>query len=72
MERLSAPQESDVFSAGQKVRVLRTPHVGEIGVILELPGLRAFPSGIKARAARVQLESGEDAVLPLANLEVLA
>jgi hypothetical protein len=36
-----------------------------------LPGLVVFPSGIRALAGEVQLENGESAVLPLANLEVL-
>jgi len=71
-ERLSLPQETGTFTPDQQVRVLRTPHAGEIGVILGIKGSVTFPSGLKAQAADIRLESGRMAVIPLANLEVLA
>lgn len=72
MERVSPPQDTGFFNANQRVRVVRLPHVGEIGEIQELAGIKVFPSGIKAQAAKVQLESGETIILPLNNLEALA
>jgi len=71
-ERTTAPQEMGYFGPNQQVRVLRAPFVGKIGTILNLINKAEFPSGLKAPAAEVQLETGKKAVLPLANLEILA
>jgi hypothetical protein len=60
------------FDADQKVRIVRMPHAGEVGIIKEIKGITAFPGGIRARAALIRLENGENAMIPLANLEVLA
>lgn len=70
---LQMPPETQEFTNGQKVRVLRAPHAGQIGTLeFVLPGKQTLPSGIRARAAQVRLENNEKALLPLANLEVLA
>jgi len=43
-----------------------------IGTILELrPGLNVFPSGLRAPAAQVRLENGEQLLIPFVNLEVV-
>jgi hypothetical protein len=66
------PPETDTFTTGQQVRLIRAPHLGNIGTILELrPGVTSMPSGISVFAAEVQLEDGEKVIVPLANLEVL-
>ena len=36
-----------------------------------IKGKVAFPGGLRARAALVRLENGENAIIPLANLEVI-
>lgn len=60
------------FAAGQMVRLARRPHQGSVGTIQEiLPGLARMPSGVQARAARVQLESGDVVTVALANVEIL-
>jgi hypothetical protein len=70
---LSLPVEMGVFSAGQHIRVVSGPHKARTGTLVALrPGLSVLPSGIRAHAADVRLESGETTLLPLANLEVLA
>jgi hypothetical protein len=56
----------------QKVRIVRPPFAGATGVVEEIKGITSFPSGLRARAALVRLETGEKTVTPLANLEVLA
>jgi len=67
------PVEAGYFAPDQQVRVISAPYQGKIGTIANLdPGLYLFPNGIRALAAQVNLETGEDAVIPLANLEVLA
>jgi hypothetical protein len=65
-------QDSGTFAPNQQVRVLRAPFAGEIGTLLSLKGVQAFPSGLHTSAAEVRLESGNNAVVPLANLEIIA
>lgn len=70
---ITQPVEASYFVPDQQVRVICAPYRGKIGTISNLdPGLYLFPNGIRALAAQVNLETGEDAVIPLANLEVLA
>jgi hypothetical protein len=67
------PLASDtvVFAPGKQVRVLRAPYSGKIGTLVDLRSSAVFPNGLRAMAAEVRLEDGDNAVLPLANLEVL-
>lgn len=68
----NTPQPNQLFAVGQQVRVVRAPYQGVVGSIRAvLPGLQTLPTGIKAQAAELQLENGEKALFPLANLEVL-
>ncbi len=67
----SLPRETEVFAAGQQVRVVRAPYAGMIGELQDLVGSSVFPSGVRGLAGEVRLDDGEVAVLPLANLEVL-
>jgi hypothetical protein len=66
------PREMEIFAVGQQVCLRRAPHLGEVGSITAVrtePSV--FPSGLRALAAEVKLESGEEIIVPLANLEVL-
>ncbi len=68
----STPSDIIEYRAGQHVRILRLPYQNTIGVIVNIePGLEKFPSGIRAQAATIRLENGENVLIPLANLEVL-
>lgn len=71
----SEPDEPDdyvMFAVGQHVRMRRSPHVGMIGSITNLPaGLSKLPSGLRAPAAEVKLENGDSILVPLVNLEVV-
>lgn len=70
--QVQPPRETDIFAPGQMVRVTQAPYRGVIAAIAALrPGLTAFPSGIRAAAAVVRFENGEQANVPLANLEVI-
>jgi hypothetical protein len=54
------------------VLVTRAPYAGQIGTLSNiLLGLSVLPSGIKAQAAEIRLENGDNVVVPLTNLEVL-
>jgi hypothetical protein len=67
-----APQEAITFAPGLQVRMRRPPAMGTIGSIVAVkPGLTTLPSGLRAHAAEVKLESGETVIAPLINLEVV-
>jgi hypothetical protein len=60
------------LKVGDQVRALRAPHLGTIGTVADLPALpRAVESGVRSAVAVVDLEDGEQALIPLANLELI-
>ena len=60
------------FAAGQTVWLRRPPAAGMIGTIIALrPGMSTLPSGLRALAADIKLENGEQVLIPLVNLEVV-
>ncbi|HEX7973129.1 MAG TPA: hypothetical protein VF498_01865 [Anaerolineales bacterium] len=65
------PKDTDSFAVGQTVRVVKAPYAGSIGTLVETGETAVLASGLRAPTAEVRLENGENAVLPLANLEVL-
>jgi hypothetical protein len=69
---VSTPQEIGAFSLGKRVHILRAPKAGEIGTIVNLKDVAHFPGGLRATSVEVRLESGENHVFPIANLELLA
>lgn len=68
----AAPHDIEAFAPGQTVRLRRQPAAGQVATLLSLcDGAVTFPSGLRAAAAEVQLENGEQLVIPLVNLEVV-
>ena len=66
------PNNYAPFAAGQLVRMRRPPNAGMIGTISTMrPGLSLLPSGLRAPAADVKLENGENVIVPLVNLELV-
>ncbi len=66
------PHDVEAFAPGQTVRLRRQPAAGQIAMIMNLhDGLATFPSGLRAAAAEVKLENGEQLLIPLVNLEVV-
>jgi hypothetical protein len=67
-----SPTDVDTLEVGHTVRIQRAPHAGEIGTLAKLPsGLVTLPSGLRAFAAEVKLENGEQILVPLVNLEIV-
>lgn len=68
----AVPHDVDTFTPGQTVRLRRQPAVGQVATLMGLlDGLATFPSGLRAPAAEVRLENGEQLLVPLVNLEVV-
>jgi hypothetical protein len=66
------PHQYETFAVGQQVRMRRPPNASMIGIISNLrAGLSLLPSGLRAPAADVKLENGENVIVPLVNLEVV-
>lgn len=70
--RVELPAEFVPLKPGVRVRVVRPPHHGAVGVVREVvPKAVDFPSGIRSRGASVDLEGIGLETIPLANLEIL-
>lgn len=67
------PRDSEIFSPNQRVHIVRAPYAGKVGTLVSiLPGVTPLTNGICTKSAQVRLEQGEEVVVPLANLEVIA
>ncbi len=69
---LTQPRKTDFLTSQQRVRVLCSQHAREAGVIVQLKSACPLANGIRTQVAEIQLDSGEKAIIPLANLEILA
>jgi hypothetical protein len=57
---------------GSLIRAIREPHFGSLGKVTELPNeLQKMESESMVRVLRVEFESGEQALLPRANVEMI-
>lgn len=67
------PQDVVDLAPGVKVRIISGPQAGALGTVAALrSGAVAFPSGLRAQAARVNLTGNKNVMVPVANLEVIA
>lgn len=66
------PQDVEALAPGLTVRFSSLLQPSRLGTITEiLPGLSTMPNGMKVPAADVRLETGEQVLAPLSNLEVV-
>ncbi len=67
-------EESDLrpLTVGDRVRALRAPYLGAMGTVTSLPERpQVVESGTQLLVAEVDMEDGEQALIPLANLELI-
>jgi hypothetical protein len=58
---------------GSRVRIIREPNFGKLGHVTELPPeLQAMECETKVRVLKVKLDSGEEYLLPRANVEMIS
>jgi hypothetical protein len=68
----SQTQPGTPLAIGAHVRVVRAPHMGQVGTVTALPTRsRCIETGNRVRGAEVKLDQGLQVFVPLANLEVL-
>ncbi|MCK4461563.1 MAG: hypothetical protein KAW46_07145 [candidate division Zixibacteria bacterium] len=68
----AAAGEIQGLAVGSPVRVIRHPYFGRLGKVTDLPSpLQQLESESKARILEVEFESGERAVVPRANVEMI-
>jgi hypothetical protein len=66
------PPEVDEFAPGQNVHIKLPPYSGEVGTILGLnQGLTNLSNGLRAPAAVLRKQNGDQITVPLANLELI-
>jgi len=69
---MSAQVEGGVLAPGVTVRIIREPYFGQLGQVTALPSEpRVLASESKARVVEVRLSSGQTAVVPRANVELI-
>ncbi|MCB0345249.1 MAG: hypothetical protein KDD66_09020 [Bdellovibrionales bacterium] len=57
---------------GARIRVIRVPFFGQLGTVTNLPSApERIETGAKVRVLQVALDSGENAVVPRANVELI-
>ena len=60
------------METGVRVRALREPHLGKVGTVVDLPiQPQRIESGARLPVAIVAIDGGEQARIPLANLELI-
>ena len=61
-----------MLEIGSKIRIIREPYFGMLGSVKALPPeLVEIESGAKVRTLVAQIESGEEVIVPRANVEII-
>jgi hypothetical protein len=61
------------LDVGARVRAIRDPYFGRLGIVTALPAeLTQLPTESRARVLELRFDDGEEAVVPRANIEVIA
>ena len=61
-----------ILEVGSSVRIIREPYFGQLGRVTELPVERqSLETEAQVRVLRIELENGEQTILPRANVETI-
>jgi transcription antitermination factor NusG len=72
-EGVEPPKVSAVFSPGQSVRIVKSPLAGVVGKLIALRSEQTpISNGLRVPSAVINLENGDQTVVPLVNLDVIA
>ena len=71
-EKAAEKQEAGALEIGNKIRIIREPHLGRIGEVTALPPeLTRVESETTVRILKMKFPDGEEVVLPRANIELI-
>ncbi len=72
IESDSEPELEAGMRPGTRIRVIRAPYFGKIGVVVSLPaGLEKLETESLARVVELEFDDGERAIVPRANVELI-
>lgn len=62
---------NNYLEIGARIRIIRVPNFGKFGEVTELPhDPQTIPSGAKVRVLKAKLDTGEEVIVPRANVEL--
>ncbi len=68
----SNESKGGILDVGKSVRIIRDPYFGQLGEVNSLPSTpQVLDSGSKARILEVRLQTGENVIIPRANVELI-
>jgi hypothetical protein len=71
-EETTADELGVGLKPGTTVRIIRTPNFGRLGVVISLPvELQELGTESEARVLQVEIETGEQVIVPRANVEII-
>ena len=67
-----AEAERHDLDIGTPIRIIREPYFGQLATVAGLPPeLQQIPSGAEVRVLVARLQSGEEVIVPRANVEII-
>jgi hypothetical protein len=65
--------EAGALTIGTPIRVIREPYFGQLAKVVDLPAqLMVVDSGTEVRVLKAKLDSGDEVLVPRANVEIIA
>lgn len=64
-------ETNSFLELGARIRIIRVPYFGAFGQVIDLPqDPQLIPTGAKVRVLKAKLDSGEEVIVPRANVEL--